>query len=119
MDSAHYEKKFFCHLRIGLSQRLENLPSDENRDGFLQKPNGCWMLMEIKNLDKDNVLRIGVSVYKISGIAIKATFGIWDTPVGGTINRYKYLYRKLLYNVDWSKTSLLPFAILYDLMTEE
>ena len=37
--------------------------------------------MEIKNLDNDNVLRIGVSVYKISGITIKATFGIWDTPV--------------------------------------
>ena len=36
--------------------------------------------MEIENLDNDNVLRIGVSVYKISGMTIKATFGIWDTP---------------------------------------
>ena len=32
--------------------------------------------MEIENLDNDNVLRIGVSIYKISGITIKATFGI-------------------------------------------
>ena len=36
--------------------------------------------MEIQNLDNDNVLRIWVSVYTISGIAIKATFVIWDTP---------------------------------------
>ena len=37
--------------------------------------------MEIQNLDIDNVLRIWVSVYALSGIAIKATFGIWDTPM--------------------------------------
>ena len=37
--------------------------------------------MEIENSDNDNVLRIGVSIYKISGITIKATFGIWDTPM--------------------------------------
>ena len=37
--------------------------------------------MEIENLDNDNVLRIGVSIYKISGKTIKATFGIWDTPL--------------------------------------
>ena len=37
--------------------------------------------MEIENSDNDNVPRIRVSVYKISGITIKATFGIWDTPM--------------------------------------
>ena len=37
--------------------------------------------MEIENSDNDNVSRIRVSVYKISGITIKATFGIWDTPL--------------------------------------
>ena len=36
--------------------------------------------MEIENLDNDNVPGIWVSVYEITGIAIKATFGIWDTP---------------------------------------
>ena len=37
--------------------------------------------MEIENLDNDNVPGIWVSVYEITGIAIKATFGIWDTPL--------------------------------------
>ena len=42
--------------------------------------------MEIENSDNDNVLRIGVPIYKITGIAIKATFGIWDTPVVYTLD---------------------------------
>ena len=36
--------------------------------------------MENQNSDNDNVLRIWMSVYNITGNTIKATFGIWDTP---------------------------------------
>ena len=49
--------------------------------------------MEIENLDNDNVPGIWVSVYEITGIAIKATFGIWDTPARHlTSTRYNIVF---------------------------
>ena len=45
--------------------------------------------MEIENLDNDNVPGIWVSVYEITGIAIKATFGIWDTPLYRELNSFQ------------------------------